>query len=121
MRPTIVLAALALAGCQTHSPQAVPAPAAPSVAGMTFEIRDEPGVDRTHFAHDGTYTDYFRGAKVGQGRYEQRPDGQLCFHSAQGGEPACWVIVGRPDAQGWATSVRVSDGLRVQVRPAQAD
>lgn len=94
-----------------------------SIAGMTFEVEDEPGVDRTVFSTDGTFTDFYEGKVTRTGTYDQPADDELCF-TYMGGENVmpektteCWTMEGEPDADGWATSVRASDGLRIRARP----
>ena len=89
-----------------------------SVAGMTFDIEGEDGVERTAFAADGRYTDWADGRESGRGTYEEKSDGQLCFTPDDpDAATECWTMEGPPDAEGWATSVRVSDGQRIRVRP----
>ena len=86
-------------------------------AGMTFDVEGEEGVERTSFGEDGSFTDYFEGEVPNTGTYEMRDNGELCFTYEAAPEPVCWTMEGPPDAEGWATSVRVSDGLRIRVRP----
>ncbi|WP_260482191.1 hypothetical protein [Sphingomicrobium flavum] len=96
-----------------------------SPAGMTFEVEGEPGVDRTAFGTDGTFTDYFEGELHRTGTYEMRDDGTLCF-TYMGGDNVmpeevteCWTMDGPPDEEGWANSTRISDGLTIRARPIQ--
>ena len=50
-----------------------------TAAGMTFEIADEPGVDRTEFGTDGTFTDYYQGKLRRTGTFTEPGNGELCF------------------------------------------
>ena len=97
-----------------------------SVAGLTFEVEGEPGVTRTAFDLEGGFTDYDGEAVYRTGRYEERADGQLCFtypgdDAMPTEETECWTMEGPPDADGWATSRRVSDGLTIRARPIVED
>ena len=89
----------------------------PNLEGLTVEVVGEPGVDHTTFGPDMTFTDYFEGEVSKTGTYFFKENGEMCFAYESAEEPACWIDDGAPDADGWMTSVRVSDGLRVRVRP----
>ncbi|WP_265563730.1 hypothetical protein [Sphingomicrobium arenosum] len=122
-----LLACLALAACaQEVDTPVVESDAADaevfSPAGMTFEVEGEEGVTRTYFGPDGTYIDFDGDIESGRGSYEVRPDGQLCFTPDDpDAGTACWTNEGEPDADGWMTSRRVSDGLTIRARPIIGD
>lgn len=89
----------------------------PNLEGTTVEVEGEPGVERTTFGPNMTFTDYFEGEVAKSGTYFFKPNGEMCFTFEGSEEPACWINQGVPDAEGWMTSVRVSDGLKIRVRP----
>lgn len=89
----------------------------PDLEGMTVEVEGEPGVDRTSFGPGMTFTDYFEGKEAKAGTYAFKENGEMCFTYEGADEPACWINQAAPDPEGWMTSVRVSDGLTIRVRP----
>lgn len=93
----------------------------PDLEGMTVEVEGEPGVDRTTFGPDMTFTDYYEGKEAKSGTYAFKENGEMCFTYEGADAPACWINQGIPDAEGWMTSVRVSDGLTIRVRPVSQD
>lgn len=103
-----ILTALALAGCADNAEDSATANSDPAPeAGATPETTPSPDTDitvaesgwltvgtdgavqTTFFDPDGRYRDLRNGEPFGEGAWEQRPDGKVCFEP-DSGRGACW-------------------------------
>lgn len=131
--PMTACAVLLLSGCAEGAGDAagdVSADASGGDAGGEQAVEEEPqtiamaetgwltvsedgAVQTTFFDAGGRYRDFRNGEPMGEGNWEQRPDGLLCFEPDEG-SGACWET-DKTDEDGSAI-VTNEDGARVEIK-----
>lgn len=78
-----------------------------------LSVGKDGSVQTTFFDAGGRYRDFRNGEPWGEGAWEQRPDGSVCFEP-DSGPGACWET-GSPEEDG-SMIVTSEDDMRVEVR-----
>ena len=121
-------AALGLAACGNGAGDSAPEPA-PDASGETqsangseaiavsetgwLTVGADGAVQTTFFDPDGGYRDYRNGELTFEGRWEQRPDGTLCFEP-ESGLGQCWET--DASASDGTVTATNTDGTSIEIK-----